>query len=470
MPRKLLPSWPPHWPRPRLSLVLAWAVALLFIVHWVVAYDACRTNPESGSSRFLCIISSFITQRSSGPYGSSPSSSRSSSASCADHGTAGAHRMLTATARPNPGPGPPEATARTTPETSGHADTASTPVPFRSLALPFMHRSSPPAFARSAGRAAMNAAVSTRCSSAIPALSRPERAISSTPSFRRLRHDHPGRAGRASLAQLPAGSVAKPLLVGAELELREGEEGQRADASVRTSRLLFHQHELQRPACAGRARTSAHRRSRRIARATLASASSIRSFSKFPRHRRPHPLLNERMTPREAHHQRRHQAPAHRPARSAVRHPACTPNMQSPRSTAEAPLQLAPARKLRLPGRHLLLPRNPRKSILRFVRLRRHASNIPMKNSSSKYIARSASTGARPAASTSTRRFSRANSCEASSVSSSGHSRSSSCVSRAPPRSRRGGSAGIALARAWRPCPASSRCSRASRGRRCRRR
>ena len=62
MPRKLLPSWPPHWPRPRLSLVLAWAVALLFIVHWVVAYDACRTNPESGSSRFLCIISSFITQ------------------------------------------------------------------------------------------------------------------------------------------------------------------------------------------------------------------------------------------------------------------------------------------------------------------------------------------------------------------------------------------------------------------------
>jgi hypothetical protein len=50
--------WPSHWPKPRISLVLAWGVAIIFIWQWVWAYDACRVS-DAGGSRFICLAGSF---------------------------------------------------------------------------------------------------------------------------------------------------------------------------------------------------------------------------------------------------------------------------------------------------------------------------------------------------------------------------------------------------------------------------
>jgi hypothetical protein len=54
--------WPRRWPRPRVSLVVAWAVALIFIWQWIWAYDACRVADEFGGSRFLCLAATFYAQ------------------------------------------------------------------------------------------------------------------------------------------------------------------------------------------------------------------------------------------------------------------------------------------------------------------------------------------------------------------------------------------------------------------------
>lgn len=59
MPPRHLLRWPPHWPKPRVSLVLAWAVALLFIGQWIWVYDSCRAAEDFAGSRFLCLVGSF---------------------------------------------------------------------------------------------------------------------------------------------------------------------------------------------------------------------------------------------------------------------------------------------------------------------------------------------------------------------------------------------------------------------------